>query len=75
MSVPVRSAASPGHSRTRSFDPRIVLGRAGQDPGHVHSRLEAGVLVEELDSGVLPCRVLDSLLAVGYPAKDGAMTL
>ncbi|HSV39601.1 MAG TPA: urease accessory protein UreD [Nocardioidaceae bacterium] len=53
----------------------VVLGRHGERPGRLVSHLDAGVLVEELDSEVLPCRVLDTILAVGYPPSPGAMEL
>jgi urease accessory protein len=53
----------------------VVLGRTGEGPGRLVARTDVvadgPVLVEELDSAVLSKRVLDSILAIGYPAEGG----
>ena len=53
----------------------LVLGRTGEPPGSVRARTQVvqdgPLLVEELDSAVLPCRVLDSVLAIGYEIQGG----
>ena len=53
----------------------VVLGRTGEEPGRLVARTDVvgngPVLVEEIDSAVLSKRVLDSILAIGYPAEGG----
>lgn len=71
-----RTVVDLAHDARLLLRETLVLGRVGESPGRVHTSTTVGhVLVEELEPDVLPCRVLDSILAVGHPPTAGAMTL